>query len=257
MPQFFVNQELETGLTIEIRGSDAHHISDVLRLKPGDWLILSDSSGRSFRTTILNSEGRSIKLSVEALVERREGLEPPALAIASIRSNELAWAIQKCVELGCRHIIPFNSARTVRKIHHGDLSRKLTRLCKIAVEAAKQSGLPLKPCVDTPVEFGELCNMFSDFSPTILLYEGEQKCDLRSVWKEYRLNDEASKEGLIVIGPEGGFTQDELRVALSHGAIPASLGTQILRAETAAVAAMAICQYELGNMDINKLEAKG
>ncbi len=244
MPQFFVNEQIEQGSTIEIRGSDAHHISKVLRLTSGDWLVLSDGLGRSFRATIVNAQARCITAKIESEIERRTGPRPPALAIASIRSERLEWAAQKCVELGLCHIIPFNSARTVRK------RANLTRLKRITAEAAKQSGLPVMPSVHAPLEFDELCARLPNFDPSILLYEGESRNDLRSVLKKYKSGGNSAKsEGLIIIGPEGGFTAEEVEMALSRGAIPTSLGTQILRAETAAVVALAICQYELGNMD--------
>jgi 16S rRNA (uracil1498-N3)-methyltransferase len=253
MPQFFVNKRMDPGQPIEIRGKDAHHISNVLRLKAGDWLVLSDGEGRSFRAKITHSRGKSIIADIESEIPHRKGPLPPALAIAMIKSDRLEWAIQKSVELGCRHIIPFNSSRTLRKSLISEDSRLLTRLRRIAVEAAKQSGLPVMPAVDVPWEFDELCAHLSNFASSILLYEGEHKNDLSSILKgeKARINGSASQERLIIIGPEGGFTACEVDLALSRGAITASLGTQILRVETAALAAMAICQYELGNMDVS------
>jgi 16S rRNA (uracil1498-N3)-methyltransferase len=106
------------------------------------------------------------------------------------------------------------------------------------------------PSVHAPLEFDDLCARLKDFDPAILLYEGEGRNDLRSVWKNYKSCGEgANQGGIIIIGPEGGFTATEVETALSHGAIATSLGTQILRVETAAVVALSICQYELGNMD--------
>ncbi len=246
MPQFFIDRKLSEGTDVEIRGTDAHHIVRVLRLSAGDWLILSDGAGSSFRSTITDVGPRSVKARIEEKLARRAGPTPPTLAIASIRSERLEWAVQKCVELGCRRIIPFGSARTVRR------GSKTERLRRIALEAAKQSGLPAVPEIDSPIEFGELCAMLNEFSPSILLYEGERERDLKDILKECASSkgEPPSKSPLIIMGPEGGFTSDEVEAARAGGALTASIGCQILRVETAAVAAMAICQYELGNMGV-------
>ena len=251
MPQFFIDRNLDEGMSVEIRGADAHHISDVLRLIPGDWLVLSDGQGNSFRSVITDAKARSVTVRIEGKANRPSGRTPPTLAIASIRSERLEWAVQKCVELGTRQIITYNSHRTVRTGAATNGGRKTKRLKRIALEAAKQSGLPLIPAVDGPIEFEELCAQLGLFDPAILLYEGECENDLRSIWEVHRkhLKGKPSKPPLIVIGPEGGFTQNEVETATEHGAITSSLGSQILRVETAAVAAMTICQYELGNMN--------
>lgn len=252
MPQFFIEKELSEGAEVEIRGSDAHHIASVLRLEEGDWLVLSDGSGSSFRSRILECRPRSIRAFIEERLARREGPPPPVLAIASIRSERLEWAIQKCVELGCVKVIPFDSARTVRRSSGKTSTRKHDRFQRIAVEAAKQSGLPVTPVVETPIEFDRLCSRLSEFDPSIMLYEGESAMDLKSVWRNIAPSAGSPKsESLIIIGPEGGFTPEEVESASRAGAITATIGSQILRVETAAIAAMAICQYELGNMDSN------
>lgn len=251
MPQFFIDRELTEESDVEIRGADAHHIADVLRLVEGDWLVLSDGRGNSFRATVLESRPRSVRARVGGRIPRREGHPAPALAIASIRGERLEWAVQKCVELGSSRIIPFDSKRTVRPATSPRGGRKAQRLKKIALEAAKQSGLPLRPSVEEPMSFELLCDSLADFAPAILLYEGERTTDIRSVLARHRAGGEGERSSvpILIVGPEGGFTAEEVERATSCGAIAASLGSQILRVETAAVAAMAICQYELGNMD--------
>ncbi len=251
MPQFFIDRELTEESDVEIRGADAHHIADVLRLAEGDWLVLSDGRGSSFRATIIESRPRSVRARVGGRIPRREGRPAPALAIASIRGERLEWAVQKCVELGSSRIIPFDSKRTVRPASSQGGGRKARRLEKIALEAAKQSGLAALPSVEAPISFEQLCESLAEFSPAILLYEGERTTDIRSVLAGPRAGGKEGrhKAPILIVGPEGGFTAEEVARATSRGAIAASLGSQILRVETAAVAAMAICQYELGNMD--------
>ena len=251
MPQFFIDIPIEPGSEVEIRGAEARHISQVLRLAQGDWINLSDGGGRSCRAEILSSKPGSVRARIISEIVRPEGSPPPALALAIIKGERFEWALQKAVELGIRRIIPFSCARTVPQYADGAENRKLTRWGKIADGAAKQSGLPFHPQVDAPLAFDALCEGFGGFAHAILLYEGERREDVRGWW---RASGDRKNEApdLIIVGPEGGFTADEVAQAEKLGAVCLSLGAQILRVETAAVAAAAIWQMMLGNMDASR-----
>lgn len=249
MPQFFVEQELIPGRIIEIRGAEARHIVKSLRLTIGDWLILSDGAGKSFRSRIVETRPTAVSARIEAELPRRAHEIAPTLAIAVISRDRLEWAIEKSVELGCRRIIPFHSQRsepcTSRMVKHD-------RWQRIALEAAKQSGLPFRPDIVPPITFPELCKELERFSPALLLYEGEREHALSSALDGFGTSSDDSQhprlQPLVIIGPEGGFASEEVELAHRHGAMTVSLGTQILRVETAAVTALAILQYELGNL---------
>jgi len=243
MPQFFIDREIVPGSEIEIRGRDARHILQSLRLAPGDGLMISDGRGRSYRSMITDCGTATVRARIECEVVRPEGATPPALAIASIRSERLEWAAQKAVELGCRRIIVFNSARTVRRARGGQSSSKVARLGRIAQEAAKQSGAPFTPHVDGPVEFAGLLSELGTFEPKIILHEGRTESDMRGA-----IGGARRGEGIIIVGPEGGFTEGEVKLATDAGCVSATLGSQILRVETAAVTALAIYQHEIGNL---------
>lgn len=241
MPQFFLNQPFETGNEVEIIGRNAHHITDVLRLKTGNWLILSDGKGRSFKSEIISVASKRVRTIIKEEIRRETATEPPTLAFAVIKHDRSEWIIQKAVELGCRHIIPFYCQRTIPK--YASAGKKHRRWQEIALEAAKQSGLPFVPQVDEPIDFDELCSLMPKYEKTILFWEGEKKEDFKS--KVYGLRSKV----LLIIGPEGGFDESEIGKAKACGAITISLGQQILRVETAAIAALAIMQYELGNLN--------
>lgn len=247
MPQFFVDKNFEVGTEIEIRGADARHIAQVLRLAAGDWLVLSDGAGNAFRATIATASPNAVTALVREALPPREGAPAPALAIALIKADRFEWAIQKAVELGCRRLIPFRSARTVPQAADAADERKLARWSTIAAEAAKQSGLRFRPEVEAPAAFLELIRRTERFNRAILLYEGERSVGVRELWGKARTRP--TREDLVIVGPEGGFTEDEVKLAHAAGVATASLGPQILRVETAAVAALALWQYELGNMD--------
>lgn len=247
MPQFFIDRKLSPESEIEIRGADAKHISQVLRLAAGDWIMLSDGGGKTFRATILASAPRSVTARIDGEAPRCESMPSPSLALALIKGDRFEWALQKCVELGCRRVIPFSSSRTVPQYRAEAGGRRLERWRRIAHEAAKQSGLPFRPEVDAPATFEELFTKGGGFGRTILFYEGETANDIRSWWGNAPKTDDRGGD-LLVIGPEGGFCADEISLAAKADAVTLGLGPQILRVETAAVAALCLWQYELGNM---------
>lgn len=249
MPQFFIDAAMAPGKQVQIRGADARHILKSLRLRQGDWIVLSDGSGRSFRAEIAAAGTASLTATIEAELPRREGAPAPTLAIALIHRERFEWALQKAVELGCRRILPFGSARSEPL---EGASERVERWSRIATEAAKQSGLPFLPKVEEPIALAELCEGLARYAPRLLLYEGECRQGLRAVAAALRCPEDPSEHGeaLVIIGPEGGFTDAEVALARASGALTVSLGRQILRVETAAVTAIAILQYELGNLDL-------
>ncbi len=250
MPQFFVDTKMEAGLEVEIRGGDARHIARSLRLAAGDWLVLSDGAGRAFHAKIMRTSASAVHALIEREIVRRERSEPPLLALALASREHFEFAVQKAVELGCRHIMPFSSRRSEKMREGAQASSRLARWKKIAEEAAKQSGLPFLPAIEEPIEFSSIFIAVRQGCPCFVLYEGEEELGLRSAIRSLA-NDSGLKAAspMIVIGPEGGFADDEIDIAKESGAITVSLGRQILRVETAAIAALTICQYELGNMD--------
>ncbi|MBT3182654.1 MAG: 16S rRNA (uracil(1498)-N(3))-methyltransferase [Deltaproteobacteria bacterium] len=247
MPQFFTDADLKLGTTIELTGQDAHHIHNVLRLKPGDWILISDGEGRSFKSNIIESMKKSVTISLDKQIKRLPFTPPPTLAISPISRERFEWVVEKSVELGCKRIIPMITNRTVP--HRAKIvsdQKKIRRLNEIALSAAKQSGLPFRPTICEPLIFTEVMKGVSEYDSSILFYEGEEKADIRSFWKT-RSN---MSNDLIIVGPEGGFTNDEITLAQNAGTTLLSLGQQILRVETAAIAAISIWQYEIGNMDL-------
>jgi 16S rRNA (uracil1498-N3)-methyltransferase len=242
MPQFFINQSVSKGSSVAICGRDAHHITHVLRLNVGDWLVISNGQGRSFKAVIKSLAPKKVWLLVKEEKSLKKNPFSPALAFAVIKHDRTEYIIQKSVELGCADLMPFFSSRTVPQYSNNIGQKKMARWQKIAEEAAKQSGLPFKPRVQTPVSFEELCTRFAKYGNVFLFWEGEENRDLKSISKSI------PPSPLIVIGPEGGFSREETDLAKKHGAATISLGPQILRVETAALVALGIIQYEMGNL---------
>lgn len=247
MPQFFIDKKFDVGDDISISGPDAHHISDVLRLVAGDWIVLSDGDGRSFRAKIGESSPKMVTAKIEANISHSQMNPSPVLALSLIKPDRFEWAIEKAVELGCDRIMPMMAKRTAAHLCRVE-DRKLARWRHIAVEAAKQSGLPFRPAIDCPATFAQVCESTKGFGCAALFYEGEEDSDIRKFWGTHRHD----KGQLLIIGPEGGFSGEEIAMAKDFRIATVSLGRQILRVETAAISALAIWQYELENLNAGK-----
>ncbi|MBI4126670.1 MAG: RNA methyltransferase, partial [Deltaproteobacteria bacterium] len=210
-------------------------------------LVLSSGEGLSFNARIESAALRGVTVTVMNERPRRDAARTPVLAQALVKGEKLEWIIQKTVELGLTHIIPFSSARTVPHYRGKDIEAKRKRWQTIALEAATQSGLPFRPTIEAPLSWSELVERFASFSPVILFWEGEEHVSLKKLLARTK---HAATAPLLIIGPEGGFAPQEIEEALQRGATTVSLGTQILRVETAAVVATGIVLYERDNLEL-------
>ena len=242
MPHFFIDPRSIKGNFAKIGGSDARHISSVLRLQAGDWLMLSDGSGRRWRGEIVTSSPKDVLIRILALKKAAPSQRPIRLCQALVKHDKFEWIVQKSVELGCSEVAPFASERTVPKFKTG----KIERWQKIAAEAAKQCGSPFVPNIGPIVTYE---NLIKDIArgnkKAFLFFEGEEKVPLSkaSIDNSGPLN--------LIIGPEGGFAEQEVALAGSAGCEACGLGPLILRVETAAIAAIALVQYRLGYFENN------
>lgn len=228
MPQFFVLPEELNATSIEIRGKDARHLQEVLRLGVGDWVVLCDGEGRRYRAEIMASRPLNVQL--------RRGEPLPeiclpcqvTLATAVVRPQRFDWLVEKAFELGCRRLIPLTTERTVTT-YIKDAGRHQARWSEIALSAAKQSGLPWVPVVSPLTALDDV----------IRRPEGH----LVYCWEGLTLSKEpvtrVSQDAVtIVIGPEGGFSPAEHKQIMAHHPQLLPLGPLILRSETAAIVAL-------------------
>ncbi|MBI2342188.1 MAG: 16S rRNA (uracil(1498)-N(3))-methyltransferase [Deltaproteobacteria bacterium] len=238
MPQFLINPESISSGYATISGKDALHITTVLRLKENDWLMLTDGKGNRWKAEITKIT-RGLVLA-KLVLKSQPSLKTTdiTLALAMIKQERFEWALEKSVELGCRKIIPVASERSLPK----PSSPKFKRWQKIVEEAQKQCGTAFSTLLEIPTSFGDLLKNSGSFENKILFWEGEnstglQKCSLQP------------SSTLIIIGPEGGFTAEEIKLTKELGIATAGLGPLILRVETAAIAAISLVQYRLGYFD--------
>jgi 16S rRNA (uracil1498-N3)-methyltransferase len=228
--RFFVEAPLAAG-EIQLPPHIARQITTVLRMRPGDELILFNGTGGEWRA-ILTATGRT-GASVD-LVEQRDPQTEPALRLtlcqAMLKADKMEWVLQKGTEIGVHTFQPLLTQRTVAG---GWSAAKLDRWNRIVVEAAEQSGRTSVPAILAPVSLPEA---LAQSSRSIFCWETEGNLPFARVASHMRATEPLSPLTLFV-GPEGGFSHEEAALARAAGAHIVSLGTRILRSETAAIAA--------------------
>lgn len=260
MRRFFVQEiEAKDGLCT-IRGSEARHMTRVLRMGRGDRFILMDGKGARF-LAVIESAGRR-----EVLVTLEEPLPQPlpspveiTLCQALLKSRAMDYVMEKTSELGLHRILPFSSERTVVRLNEERFANKKQHWHELARSVAKQSNRKVPVEIGTLSSFEELvesCRV--EYALKVILWEEETATDLKGVLRRSPpfTPTPVSSTGvgvmkfIGVVGPEGGFSEEEVRAAEKAGFVSVSLGQRVLRAETAAVAIVAIVQYEWGDLSM-------
>ncbi|HUP27331.1 MAG TPA: 16S rRNA (uracil(1498)-N(3))-methyltransferase [Chloroflexia bacterium] len=248
MHRFLVSADVFRGARVHLSGEVAHQISRVLRLRLGDDVVLLDGQGYEYKVK-LASYGKD-ELWADVLGKEAAGTEASRnvtiyLALLN-KADKFEWALQKCTELGAARFVPVVAERSVTS------SGRQQRWVRITTEAVEQSGRVLIPEVEEPRTLKEA---IAEEAARIARPQGTAhiayvlalgaKESLRSA-----LPDAGSAGSVsLFIGPEGGFTESEVEAAAGAGIRPVSLGPRVLRAETAAVAALTVVLSSLGEMD--------
>jgi 16S rRNA (uracil1498-N3)-methyltransferase len=231
--RFFVPPGQIATTKVRILGDDAHQIRRVLRLGPGAEIEAFDGSGRQFQSRLIKIGPDEVTAEIHADTSPETESPYPLLLLQSLLKGEkLDWVVEKAAELGATRILLFPARRSVIQVREERSERKLQRWRRIAKEAAEQCGrvkLPevaLMESLEAALkEAGDVALFMADEATARGRSEGAPK-------------PEPGPVGAI-IGPEGGWTDDERGVALQHGARTLTLGPRILRAETAALVALA------------------
>jgi 16S rRNA (uracil1498-N3)-methyltransferase len=229
--RFFVPGSLAGGV-VALPERVAHQATAVLRLRPGDPVVLFDGRGGEWAAE-LRSAGRDVSAR---LLEQRFPLREPAQRItlgqAMLKADRFEWVLQKGTELGVAAFQPLLTRRTVP----GGGGRR-ERWRRIVIEAAEQCGRCVVPEVAEPAP---LEDVLARPAPTVLLWENEQRQGFPAALAAARARAAGGEAVRLLVGPEGGFHPDEAHAALEAGAFPGSLGPRILRSETAALAAASL-----------------
>lgn len=244
MPRFYIPHPHLEDQCLTVKGQEVRHIRKVLRLREGDEITLFDGSGQTYQGKIIEDRPTSLVVKVEAIFcSKSDSPLEITLAQSLLKGEKMDYLIQKATELGIREIIPFFSSRSIPLLEKSKKSEKRHRWEKIAIEASKQCGRGYLPRIAPLCDFSEMLSMAPDESIRFILYEGKGK-RLKEVLKEFK----DPQKIFSVIGPEGGFNEEEIEQCKKKGFIPIYLGERILRAETASLCFLSILQYELGDI---------
>jgi 16S rRNA (uracil1498-N3)-methyltransferase len=238
-PRFFISPGQISGSRITVTGGDVRHIAGALRMKPGETLVLCDGKGTEYVATI--SQIGQAELVAEIVREAKREMPYPRVTLGQglPKSDKMDWIVQKATELGVSNILPLATERTIVKIK--DEEKRINRWQKIAREAAMQSNRMDIPDIGQIVSFKEFLRSLTPDPRTLLLLPWEEGTE--PIKNVLRQNAEV-KNILILIGPEGGFSVAEADMAKSKGFHLVSLGPNILRTETAAIAVLSMIGYE-------------
>lgn len=244
MPRFYVPKPfIENGI-LKIKGEEVKHIRKVLRLRPGDQIILFDGLGKEYEGRILEENASSVLVQIQnTSASKQDSPLELTLAQSLLKGEKMDFLIQKATELGVKEIIPFLSSRSVPILDKTRRPERHHRWERIAIEASKQCGRGVIPIVESLKNYSEMLQIGSSYGLRLILWEREG-AKLRKVLGKA---EERSKI-FFVVGPEGGFSQEEIYTAEELGFIPVHLGKRVLRAETASLCFLSILQYERGDI---------
>ena len=243
MYHFFVQPSDVLEDKILIEGSDVNHIKNVLRMKEGEDLLISDGCGTDYTCKINSIENDLVTLDI--IEKGGSSTEPKAkfyLFQGLPKSDKLEHVIQKSVELGVYEIIPVETSRTIVKYDAKKLKSKNERWNKIAEGAAKQSHRGIIPLVKDVMNFKEALEYAKELDCILIPYE-----NFKDIKKTKEILNEIKPEMKvgIFVGPEGGFEEAEVEEAILKGAKPISLGNRILRTETAPLMLLSVLAFNL------------
>lgn len=245
MPKFFIEKEKIVSGKIVISDGDAAHISKVLRMLPGETLMLCDGEGTDFDAEILSATKEEVSLKI---LSARPCPAEPNLKVTLFqglpKQGKMDYIIEKCTELGIAEIVPVSCKRSVVNVKEDKQDKKLARWRKIASESVKQCMRGVIPHITEVMSVKEAISYAKHLSHTVACYENEEQFSLKEA-----LSGEKPDSLGIFIGPEGGFDETEIELFLKENIKTVTLGSRILRTETAGHTVLSCAMYEYGEME--------
>ena len=246
MDRFFIGQEKLKENEVVLEGQQAHQICNVLRKKISEHIIVLDNLGAEYEIELKTIGKEKVTGSIQ---KKRKAIGEPEVEITVFQSllsrEKFEWVLQKCTEVGVRRFVPIVTKRSI--VQQESLKPgKSERWQRIIQEAAEQSARGIMPDLEKAVNFDKVITKLDDFDYKFMAHTKNQVKSLR-----WCLNNGGDKIKSITlfIGPEGGFTENEVQKARENNISVVSLGNRVLRTETAAVVASSLILYELGEME--------
>jgi len=245
MRRFLFDQATGDGEVVFLSEEESRHISRVLRMRPGTEIELFDGSGTVFKAEIIKIGSRVTARLGQCLSKKEIQLKPVWVAQGLLKGKKMDMVVQKCTELGATRFTPFVSSRCQGKVDRVQNNRRFERWQRLTITACKQCMRNQPMLVDETVVFADLLKLYETASkPLRLLFWEEETVT--------RLDDLPSfgqfDSICLILGPEGGLTEQEVEMARAEGWRTVTLGERVLRAETANLSAVSIIQYLAGNI---------
>jgi 16S rRNA (uracil1498-N3)-methyltransferase len=237
---------------IALDPAGSHRVARVLRTKAGDAVEIIDGTGRRVVCGVARVEAGVVTLTIREVSTTSAAQSPTVeiqVVVSAPKGPRWDWLLQKCTELGASRVSPIYAARTQWKVPDVKTSGRLERWARIAGDAARQCGRDSAPSIDVPIALVAFLSALGPAGPSelrlVAVTGGEGRVGLAEAFAS---SDAPASMLRVLVGPEGGLTPREVELSLGAGFVPVTLGTRILRVETAAAMLVALGQYELGDM---------
>ena len=244
--RFYVDPENVQNNEIFIEGREAKHILAVMRLKEGDMVVVFDGTGEEYTGFIKKADKKHRDLTVE-IIKRIRPLANKVpeidLAQAIPKKEKMDYILEKATELGVSSIIPIITSRTIVRLDGPSALKKNIRWQKIAMAAAKQCGRVVTPEVKSIVSFKELLSSLDSYDICLFATLHDPTVPIRSVLNEFH-----GRRILVLIGPEGGFTSDEIKQVDTMNCRFVSLGNNVFKSDTAGLFVLSVINYEFSDL---------
>jgi len=243
--RFFAEELLEEGALARVGQEEARHMHRVMRLRPGDVVILLHEDGLIREGTIESLDDRQSLVRVQRILPDRSEPETEMILVQSLcKGDKMELIIQKAVELGVRRILPLKAGRSDVRLGEDRAEKRALRWQRIAREAVKQCRRAVVPEIGAPVGLRQCLDSLPENTLVIALYEEETAQSLRQVLSRNPVGPVA-----LLVGPEGGFQAEEMDLVRKAGGITATLGPRILRTETAGLCGLSCILYQRGELE--------
>ncbi|NBJ68567.1 MULTISPECIES: 16S rRNA (uracil(1498)-N(3))-methyltransferase [Clostridia] len=249
MQRYFVPAHTWSEKTIKITGDDVHHMKRVMRFQAGDEIICNHPDGQAAICQITFLDNQVVYADiVNWLTHHAELPVDIAIAQALPKGDKLEWILQKGTELGAHRFLPFQAARSIVKWEERRKEKKVKRWHKIVKEASEQSHRNKIPSVDPCQDLSEIIEAAKDYDFALFAYEEEAKSEQHQSLGSALARLEKEQSLLVCIGPEGGFSDEEVKLLKANEFQAIRLGPRILRTETAALYTLASISYHFEEM---------
>jgi 16S rRNA (uracil1498-N3)-methyltransferase len=241
MQRYFVEPANIIDNEVTIQGSDVHHIRNVMRFSIGDSLGICPNDGTLRLARITAIEKSKVTAAIFKTIIENQPEHKITIAQALIRKDRFEWFLEKATELGVTKIIPTRFARSIVQIDENKSTAKLERYRMIVKEASEQSERNVMPLITAFTDLPDI-----DYSRYDMIFYASERDQKASLIRDVLAKHLKSGKYLFLVGPEGGITDDEVSLLEAKGAIPISLGSRILRSETAGIMVMSAILSQWG-----------